>query len=219
MSTTVRDRTARSRIREYLAEHGPIVDPSGRATAVLKDAVGYEGSPVAFIQLVTAMDKSSEIEREIRGKRTYRISGLGSGTSAGTSPRAHTATAHPGSSSSARAGAGTHLEVDYDELARALLRETWRLAELADAQATSAEDSRELEIARAERDQLIAERDEYARRLQQLSAMINGLAPTAAGSSDSTDSESRRLLAELAREQGSERREREQGSDRRERAS
>jgi hypothetical protein len=209
MSSTVRDRTARSRIREYLTEHGPIVDPSGRATAVLKDAVGYEGSPVAFIQLVTAMDKSSEIEREIRGKRTYQISGLGSGTSAGTSPRARAATAHPGSSSpSARAGAGTHLDVDYDELARALLRETWRLAELADAQATSAEDSRELEMVRAERDQLIAERDEYARRLQQLSAMINGLAPSAAGSSESTDSESRRLLAELAREQGADRRER-----------
>jgi hypothetical protein len=209
MSTTARDRTARSRIREYLAEHGPIADPSGRATAVLKDAVGYEGSPVAFIQLVTAMDKSSEIEREIRGKRTYRISGLGSGTSAGTSPRARTATAPPGSSSlSARADAGTHLDVDYDELARALLRETWRLAELAHAQATSAENSRELEVARAERDQLIAERDEYARRLQQLSAMINGLAPSAAGSSDSTDSQSRRLLAELAREQGADRRER-----------
>jgi hypothetical protein len=209
MSSTVRDRTARSRIREYLAEHGPILDPSGRATAVLKDAVGYEGSPVAFIQLVTAMDKSSEIEREIRGKRTYRISGLGSGTSAGTSPRAHAAAAQPGSSSlSARTGAGTHLDVDYDELARALLRETWRLAELAGAQATSEEDARELEIARAERDQLIAERDEYARRLQQLSAMINGLAPSVAGSSDSTDSQSRRLLAELAREQGTDRKER-----------
>lgn len=209
MSSTVRDRTARSRIREYLAEHGPIVDPSGRATTVLKDAIGYEGSPVAFIQLVTAMDKSSEIEREIRGKRTYRITGLASGTSAGTSPRAHTAAAHPGSSSlPARAGAGAQLDVDYDELARALLRETWRLAELADARATSAQDARELEIARAERDQLIAERDEYARRLQQLSAMINGLAPSAAGSSDSTDSQSRRLLAELAREQGADRRER-----------
>jgi hypothetical protein len=94
MSSTVRDRTARSRIREHLARHGPIMDPSGRATSLLKDAIGYEGSPVAFIQLVTAMDKSSEIEREIRGKRTYRISGLGSGTSAAASPRARSAPPH-----------------------------------------------------------------------------------------------------------------------------
>src|ERR1700740_865503 len=144
MSSTVRDRTARSRIREYLAEHGPIVDPSGRATQVLKDGIGYEGSPVAFIQLVTAMDKSSEIEREIRGKRTYRITGLGSGMSTVTPPRAHVPAARP-AAPSLRTGAGSNLDVDYDELARALLRETWRLADLASAQATSADDARELE--------------------------------------------------------------------------
>jgi len=200
MSSTVRDRTARTRIREHLAQHGPIMDPSGRATSLLKDAIGYEGSPVAFIQLVTAMDKGSEIEREIRGKRTYRISGLGSGTSADASPRARNAPP--------RASAGTHLDVDYDELARALLRETWRLAELAGAQAMSAEDTRELAIARAERDQLMAERDEYARRLQQLSVMINGLALTGPGSSDSIAAQGRRLLAELAGEHGADRRER-----------
>jgi hypothetical protein len=207
MSSTVRDRTARSRIREYLAEHGPIVDPSGRATAVLKDAIGYEGSPVAFIQLVTAMDKSSEIVREIHGKRTYRISGMGSGTAAAPSRRGRTVTHSAAPALAAHPGTGSHLDVDYDELARALLRETWRLAELASSQGTSAEDARELEVARQERDQLIAERDEYARRLQQLSAVINGLAPSAVSSSDSADSESRRLLAELAREQGADRRE------------
>jgi hypothetical protein len=177
MATTVRDRTARSRIREYLAEHGPIVDPSGRATAVLKDAIGYEGSPVAFIQLVTAMDKSKEIERQIRGKRTYQISGLESGAPAVSPSRAPAvatpAVVHPVT--------GAAIEVDYDELARALLRETWRLAELASSQTSSAGKISELEATRQERDQLIAERDEYARRLQQLSAMINGLAPSAAG--------------------------------------
>jgi hypothetical protein len=174
MATTGRDRTARSRIRNYLAEHGPIVDPSGRATAVLKDAIGYEGSPVAFIQLVTAMDKRREIERTIRGKRTYQISGLGHGGPAiAPSPvrvgAAATGT-HPGTS--------LQIEVDYDELARALLRETWRLAELAGSRAVSAGKDgaqiSELQAVRQERDQLIAERDEYARRLQQLSAMING---------------------------------------------
>jgi hypothetical protein len=162
MATTARDRTARSRIRSYLAEHGPVVDPSGRATAVLKDAIGYEGSPVAFIQLVTAMDKSREIERNIRGKRTYQISGLADGGPAiAPSPvRVAAPVRHPGTS--------LQIEVDYDELARALLRETWRLAGKGSTEIS------ELQAVRQERDQLIAERDEYARRLQQLSVMING---------------------------------------------
>jgi hypothetical protein len=162
MTTTARDRTARSRIRSYLAEHGPVVDPSGRATAVLKDAIGYEGSPVAFIQLVTAMDKSREIERNIRGKRTYQISGLADGGPAiAPSPvRVAAPVRHPGTS--------LQIEVDYDELARALLRETWRLAGKGSTEIS------ELQAVRQERDQLIAERDEYARRLQQLSVMING---------------------------------------------
>jgi hypothetical protein len=162
MATTARDRTARSRIRSYLAEHGPVVDPSGRATAVLKDAIGYEGSPVAFIQLVTAMDKSREIERNIRGKRTYQISGLADGGPAiAASPvRVAAPVRHPGTS--------LQIEVDYDELARALLRETWRLAGKGSTEIS------ELQAVRQERDQLIAERDEYARRLQQLSVMING---------------------------------------------
>jgi hypothetical protein len=162
MATTARDRTARSRIRSYLAEHGPVVDPSGRATAVLKDAIGYEGSPVAFIQLVTAMDKSREIERNIRGKRTYQISGLADGGPAiAPSPvRVAAPVTHPGTS--------LQIEVDYDELARALLRETWRLAGKGGTEIS------ELQAVQQERDQLIAERDEYARRLQQLSVMING---------------------------------------------
>jgi hypothetical protein len=174
MPQVVRDRTARSRIRNYLAERGPIVDPSGRATAVLKDAIGYQGSAVAFIQLITAMDKSAEIEREIRGKRTYRISGQdrrlpatpanGRGGAASVAPL------------SAPVASGPRLDLDYDELARALLRQTWRLADLADAQTTSMSHARELAAVRAERDRLIAERDEYARRLQQLSEMFNGLA-------------------------------------------
>src|SRR6516165_5952584 len=72
MATAARDRSARSRIREYLTQHGPVEDPSGGATALLKDAVGYGGNDVAFIQLITAMDKAAEIHREIRGKRTFK---------------------------------------------------------------------------------------------------------------------------------------------------
>src|ERR1700744_6463184 len=114
MPQVVRDRTARSRIRNYLAERGPIVDPSGRATAVLKDAIGYQGSSVAFIQLVTAMDKSAEIEREIRGKRTYRISGQDRRLPA--APAQGRGSAVSVASLSAPAASGPQLDLDYDEL-------------------------------------------------------------------------------------------------------
>jgi hypothetical protein len=208
MSSAERDRTARSRIRRYLAEHGPIVDPSGRATALLKDAVDYQGSAVAFIQLITAMDKGAEIEREIRGKRTYRITGLDSlarGVSAPyRPPAAQPAVAHSATRSVSRAGAASGLGVDYDKLARALLRETWRLAELGDARVASADEAREMEVAKQERDQLIIERDEYARRLKQLGVMINGLASAFPEAGE----QSGRLLAGLRGAQENDRRKR-----------
>ena len=84
-----RDQTVRRRIVEYLTEHGPVRDASGRATALLKDAVGYEGSDTGFTQLVSAMAKSGNLMREVRGKRTYRVS-LSS-----SPPPATTATAVP----------------------------------------------------------------------------------------------------------------------------
>jgi hypothetical protein len=174
VSSAVRDRTARSRIREYLTHCGAVVDARGRATALLKDAVEYQGSPVAFIQLVTAMDKDSEIEREIRGKRTYRISSRGDAALAPDSP------ATPPASAPISAAP---VDLNYDELARALLREAWRgLSE----DTRSPGELRPLEALRQERDQVIAERDEYAMRLQiasqQLSALLNESTPAAAGS-------------------------------------
>jgi hypothetical protein len=69
-----REHNVRTRIVEYLAESGTVADASGRATSVLKGAVGYQGSDVGFTQVVAAMAKAGLIRREIRGKRTYRIS-------------------------------------------------------------------------------------------------------------------------------------------------
>lgn len=108
-----RDQTVRRRIVEYLTEHGPVRDASGRATALLKDAVGYEGSDTGFTQLVSAMAKSGNLMREVRGKRTYRVS-LSSNT-----PPATTATA-------VREDSDEGL-MDYDELAAALLARVTRL--------------------------------------------------------------------------------------------
>jgi hypothetical protein len=60
------------------------------ASTRLAEAIGYPGSSVAFAQLLSGMERSGLIEREVRGKRTYRIylsaaaatSAAASGTSA-----------------------------------------------------------------------------------------------------------------------------------------
>jgi hypothetical protein len=151
-----RDRTARTRIRQFLATSGPIVDPSGYATGVLKDAIGYTGSSVAFIQLIAAMDRDGEIEREIRGKRTYKIEGVG------VPPTPSLGALAPAAQSSATTTVATPgqptIELDYKLLAQALVREL--LAATAAAQEVAGV------AAGTGSDRLEAERDEYARRLE-----------------------------------------------------
>src|SRR5215475_8584477 len=63
----------RDRIVAYLAEVAEIADPTGMASTRLAGAVGYPGSSVAFAQLLSGMERDGLIGREIRGKRTYRI--------------------------------------------------------------------------------------------------------------------------------------------------
>jgi hypothetical protein len=162
-----RDRTARTRIRQFLASSGPIVDPSGYATGVLKDAIGYSGSSVAFIQLIAAMDREGEIEREIRGKRTYKIEGVG------VPPTPSAGAVAPIGASGALASVGTPgqptIELDYKLLAQALVREL--LAATAAAQEVAGAGIS------ASDDRVEAERDEYARRLEtarnQLDALLS----------------------------------------------
>ena len=43
------------------------------ASTRLAEAVGYPGSSVAFAQLLSGMERDGLINREVRGKRTYRI--------------------------------------------------------------------------------------------------------------------------------------------------
>lgn len=63
----------RDRITGYLALIGEITDPAGMASARLATAVAYPGSSVAFAQLLSGMERDGLISREVRGKRTYRI--------------------------------------------------------------------------------------------------------------------------------------------------
>jgi hypothetical protein len=95
----------------HLAATGEVSDETGMASTLLAREVGYPGTSIAFAQLLSGMERSGLIRREVRGKRTYRIMAApGSAArllSAGErKPVSRTATA-----------AG----VDYDELARRLL--------------------------------------------------------------------------------------------------
>ena len=148
-----RDRTARNRIRRHLASHGPLTDGQGLATKRLKEAVGYEGSAVAFIQLIAAMERDGELVRDIRGKRTYSIA-VGE----------EQVVRQPGADTAVLDTPSGSLAVDYDVLARSLLREL-----------TGTRTAGVLDEMRAENQRIGQERDEYARRLELARAKLDEL--------------------------------------------
>ena len=140
----------REHIIAYLSEADELFDANGMASTQLAAAVGYPGSSVAFAQLLSGMERSGLIEREVRGKRTYRIS-LGPAHAAGLGGAARLASgvgapvAAPGAAGVAGAsGAGVvgggsgpgdlgdEAGFDYDELARRLLVQVVRRLAAAD---------------------------------------------------------------------------------------
>ena len=188
-----RDTGARHRILRHLREYGSVQDRSGRATHELKDAVGYEGSTVGFTQLLASMASAGMIVRDVRGKRTYRISlpvearvrepaDLVDGT--------HEAAA-VGDEGTVRATSIEHIagstDVDYDQLASRLLRQVAR--NLSDQSGGSAaaqrkirslearvtELEREIARTRAERNQAAEERDEAQERLRAAESNLSTL--------------------------------------------
>ncbi|WP_067674499.1 hypothetical protein [Nocardia miyunensis] len=190
MANREKDTTARARIRTYLDEHGPVCDENGGATTLLREAVGYEGSAVAFIQLITAMDDAGEIVREIRGKRTYSISAdelprESAGPRKRVRPSKQSRSQQPRSAQEPVIPAATaQLDIDYDELARALLRELTRV--LVANQADTTAPNRALV---AQRDRLQAERDEYAARLESSRRRLNALVALYVREDNAGDSE------------------------------
>jgi hypothetical protein len=119
----------REHITAYLTEVGELRDANGMASTQLAAAVGYPGSSVAFAQLLSGMERSGLIKREVRGKRTYRIS-LDTAQAAGAFRGAvRSAMSAPGAAGVAAdepggplASLGSGLAgFDYDELARRLL--------------------------------------------------------------------------------------------------
>ena len=129
----------REHIVAYLTEISELFDANGMASTQLAAAVGYPGSSVAFAQLLSGMERSGLIEREVRGKRTYRISlgsahaiGSGAGVRASAGPGIALAAGVRGIGEGIGAGrvgdeAGSNgvdigaAGFDYDELARRLL--------------------------------------------------------------------------------------------------
>jgi hypothetical protein len=142
-------------MRDYLRTHGAVEDPAGYATTVLKDAIGYAGTAVGFIQMVAAMDRDGEIVRDIRGKRTYRIALSQADSTALAAPRLDV----PAAAAAAAAAANQAVEIDYDGLARAIVREFF-------AQAGPPAPAPALTDGQAAAGRLGAEREEYALRLE-----------------------------------------------------
>ena len=128
----------REHIVAYLAEVHELYDAHGMASTQLAAAVGYPGSSVAFAQLLSGMERSGLIRRDVRGKRTYRISlsdaVLGSpDLPDADAENAGTGTAGVAGSKVINGTAG----FDYDELARRLLVQLVRRLAAAEPDATT----------------------------------------------------------------------------------
>jgi regulator of replication initiation timing len=126
----------RDRVVTWLAASGAVDDPSGMASASLARSIGYPGSSIAFAQLLSGMERSGLITRDVRGKRTYRVELTEAGRErAAGSPgvprrtpmlgRSTEVVPSRGASTGVRAAEVDEL-VDYDELARRLLRQVAR---------------------------------------------------------------------------------------------
>ena len=220
----------RDRIIAHLAAVDEIADPTGMASTRLAEAVGYPGSSVAFAQLLSGMERDGLIVREVRGKRTYRIT-LADGAAAARPGLAASLAAGPGtairpglpaiSGTGGRAeldGNGKRLpsplamapaEFDYDELARRLLVQVVRRLAVtpADMQQTVAALELELATAWSRHGTLTAEnvrlREELVRTQRDLDS-ARELTRKAAVSDDLSEAEVVLLEGLLTRELGSE---------------
>ncbi len=181
----------RDKIIAHLAAVAEIADPGGMASTKLAEAVGYPGSSVAFAQLLSGMERDGLITREVRGKRTYRITMSGTATArqeragrtapgGGGQPAAngtHSPAAAPAAgvhAGSMTGGADSLTEAalpgfDYEELARRLLIQVVRrlAASPTDLEQTVAALERELATAWTRHATLTAENVRLRQQLLQ----------------------------------------------------
>ena len=129
----------REQVIAYLTGTPELFDPAGMASTRLAAAVGYPGSSVAFAQLLSGMERSGLVERDVRGKRTYRIKlGPAAAEAAGVNGLAGMLAPDAGPDAGLQAGAET-AGFDYDELARRLLAQIVRRLAGAEPAGTDAE--------------------------------------------------------------------------------
>jgi hypothetical protein len=136
--------------------------------------VGYEQSDAGFSQLVSAMEKDGQIVREIKGKRTFAISG--------TKPRTPQMGAEQSEYSNSDGG------IDYEDLAAALLVRTakvlanaqepmdgagWARRRIEQLERRIDELERELARAKAEARTFTDERDDLRGQLEAASHNLN----------------------------------------------
>jgi Mg-chelatase subunit ChlI len=142
----------RDRVVSYLLRTGEVRDASGMASTVLAEAIGYPGSSIAFAQLLSGMERSGLIEREVRGKRTYRITPTKAAAAAARSSAVPPRRSRPAAAATggARAAAEDAGDFDYDELARRLLMQVVQRLGTAPAEDTEpGEDVGDPSLARA----------------------------------------------------------------------
>jgi hypothetical protein len=148
---------------EYLAQHGPVEDPAGKATSKLRESLSYDGSEASFTQLVANMDRAGQVTRDIKGKRTYRIEAI--------APESGLVTPDSGDAL-----------MDYDQVASALLVQvvqaltkdnksaesdgSWARRRIERHERRISELEHELSAARAETKSLTAERDQLRVQLE-----------------------------------------------------
>jgi len=129
----------REQVIAYLTGTPELFDPAGMASTRLAAAVGYPGSSVAFAQLLSGMERSGLVERDVRGKRTYRIRlGPAAAEAAGVNGLAGMLAPDTGPDAGLQAGAET-AGFEYDELARRLLAQIVRRLAGAEPAGTGAE--------------------------------------------------------------------------------
>ena len=160
----------RQQVVQYLAQYGPLEDPSGKATAKLREALGYEGSEASFTQLISNMDRAGQLTREVKGKRTYRIVGV-----------EHASQAEPSRIDSGQRDP-EDAAMDYDAVAAALLVQvvqtvtkgnqtkesdgSWARRRIERLERRVGELERELTVAKAESKTVAAERDQLGLQLE-----------------------------------------------------
>jgi hypothetical protein len=165
----------RQLVAEYLTLHGPLVDVKGRATAKLMEDVGYVGSIANFAQLISNMDRSGQLTREVKGKRTYRIEAVPNDQISGVDNQ-------PVRANAVKPDPAETAEMDYDKVASALLIQVvqkltkgersgendgaWARRRIERLERRIDELERDLSQSRAETNTTVAERDELRLQLE-----------------------------------------------------